>query len=452
MSGTGDGSGGRGAGRSGADAPDRASAGRAAAPGPGGTADRSARRGAGPLRTLRSAAERIDRATPPSRDRAVDGVRAAAVVGVVLGHWLVTGLVAAPGGLETASPLAAMPGLAPASWLLNTLGLFFFVGGCAAALGLCRSRERGEGYAHWIRARSARLARPVLVVTAAWGAVLAAGPTLGVPEETLRTGALLTVQPLWFVAVYAVTTALTPVALAADRRWGAAAALPPAAVVAAVDLARYGPWAPAVPDWAGYANVLPVWLFAYQLGVAWAGGRLRRPPGLLLLVGGALGVAALVCAGYPVSAVGVPGADRSNSAPPSLLLSALAAAQIGAAVLLRAPLERLLRRPLAWAAVAGLNLCALTVFCWHLTALLLVAAAGSVWGPVPGLTDPPGDPAWAAWRLAWIAPAAAVLAAVTAVARRFEGPWSDTVLGTPVGRAAAGLGAAAFAVGTALLL
>ncbi|KIH96482.1 membrane protein [Streptomonospora alba] len=402
---------------------------------------------------MRRHAERIDRATPPTRDRALDGIRGVAVVGVVLGHWMVTGFVLVPGGgLAPASPLAAMPWAAPATWLLDTLALFFFVGGCAAALALRRARERGEGCARWMRSRSVRLARPVLVVGAVWGAVLSAGPALGAPVETMLTGALLTLQPLWFVAVYAAATALTPAALAADRRWGTAAALVPLAAVAAVDLARYGPWASALPDWVGYANVLPVWLFAYQLGVSWAGGRLRRPLGLLLLLGGVLGLAALVRAGYPVSAVGVPGAERSNSAPPSLLLPALAAAQIGAAVLLRAPLERLLRRPVPWAWVAGLNLCALTVFCWHLTALLAVGAAGAAWGTVPGLTDVPVGPAWLAWRLAWLVPAAAVLCAAVAAFRHFEGPWSDTLLRRPAARTAVALAAAAFAVQALALL
>ena len=36
---------------------------------------------------------RIDAATPPHRDRAVDALRALAIAGVILGHWLVTALV-----------------------------------------------------------------------------------------------------------------------------------------------------------------------------------------------------------------------------------------------------------------------------------------------------------------------------------------------------------------------
>ena len=53
---------------------------------------------------------------------------------MVLGHWLVTAIVLGPdGALRTASPLDAVPVLRPASWLFQTLGLFFLVAGFAAA-------------------------------------------------------------------------------------------------------------------------------------------------------------------------------------------------------------------------------------------------------------------------------------------------------------------------------
>ncbi len=60
-------------------------------------------------------ADRVGRATPAGRDRAVDALRAAAVLGVVLGHWLVTALVSDGSALRTASPLKDMPWLTPVS-------------------------------------------------------------------------------------------------------------------------------------------------------------------------------------------------------------------------------------------------------------------------------------------------------------------------------------------------
>src|SRR5690349_24084732 len=89
---------------------------------------------------VRVLARRVDAATPPHRDRAVDALRALAIAGVIGGHWLVTALVSSsssPGHhgttLSDNSPLASMPWLAPLSWIFQTLAVFFLVGGYAAA-------------------------------------------------------------------------------------------------------------------------------------------------------------------------------------------------------------------------------------------------------------------------------------------------------------------------------
>ncbi|HEY6595497.1 MAG TPA: acyltransferase, partial [Asanoa sp.] len=58
-----------------------------------------------------------------TRDRGVDAVRAVAIGGVVLGHWLVTAIVlGSDRALRVQSPLETVPALRPASWLFQTLG------------------------------------------------------------------------------------------------------------------------------------------------------------------------------------------------------------------------------------------------------------------------------------------------------------------------------------------
>nr|MDT0524649.1 acyltransferase [Streptomyces sp. DSM 41633] len=164
------------------------------------------------------------------------------------------------------------------------------------------------------------------------------------------TGSTLVIQPLWFDGVYTEVTALTPLCIRLAGKLGGWAALPLLGSVAVVDFLRYGPFADAVPSWLSVLNILPGWLFAYQLGVSWGEGRIGRRGARLLLVGGAVLFAVLLLAfHYPASMVGVPGEVRTNSHPPSLLVVALAAAQSGAAILLRDRLGRLLRRPLLWA-------------------------------------------------------------------------------------------------------
>ncbi|MEU9719788.1 acyltransferase [Streptomyces sp. NPDC047976] len=394
-----------------------------------------------------SAAERIDRRTPAHRDRAVDGLRALALLAVPTGHWLLGGFTLdAEGGLHNASPLSAFGALAPASWVLQMLGVFFLVGGYASALSF--GRRTGSAGA-WLKGRMVRLGRPVLGVTAVWALAAPVLYAAGVPEATLRTGATLVVQPLWFVGVYAVVTALTPYCVRAAERLGGWAAAPLLGSVAVVDFLRYGPLAGSVPSWLSVLNVLPGWMFAYQLGVAWGGGRIGRRGAWLLLAGGtALFAVLLLVFHYPASMVGVPGEARTNSHPPSLLVLALASAQSGAAILLRDRLARLLARPLVWAPVVVVNLSAMTILCWHQTAMLAAAVPGALAGAVPGLTTAPDTLGWIAARAAWMPVFAVLLAVIARYARRFEAapPPARGRRAPVVRRAVAGLLAAGFAV------
>ncbi|MEU6930713.1 acyltransferase [Streptomyces sp. NPDC046374] len=388
-------------------------------------------------------ARRIEAGTPAHRDRAIDGLRALALLAVPNGHWLLGGFtLSADGAIHNASPLSAFGGLAPASWILQMLGIFFLVGGYASVL----SYRRHQGpLRDWLKARLARLGRPVLGVTAVWAGML---PLLhygfGVPGDTLRTASTLVVQPLWFVGVYAVVTALTPYCVRAARRLGVWAAAPLLGSVAVVDLLRYGPYADAMPSWLSVLNILPGWLFAYQLGVSWGEGRVTRRHAWGLLAGGAaLFAVLLLWCGYPASMVGVPGEARTNSHPPSLLVLALAAAQSGAAILLRDRLGKLLRKPALWAPVVVINLSAMTILCWHQTAMLTAAIPASYAGEITGLVGAPDSVGWILARLAWMPVFAGLLVLIGRYARGFESPWSRT--GT-VRRVVAGVLAAGFAV------
>ena len=115
----------------------------------------------------RDLAGRLEAATPPTRDRAIDGLRALAIGGVVVGHWFVMATTVGTGVLHGTSPLSALPALAPASWALQLLGLFFLVGGYQSARGLARARARGQAYPSWLPGRLLRLVRPVAMATAA---------------------------------------------------------------------------------------------------------------------------------------------------------------------------------------------------------------------------------------------------------------------------------------------
>ena len=331
------------------------------------------------------------------------------MVGVVGGHWLVTGLrIDEEGAWRQASPLAAMPDLAPVSWLLQTLGLFFFAGGFAAVRSLGAARGAagrsgasirhpsgvGQRRVRRLVRRGSRRAARASGLSSSWIAAAA-----GTPAATLRTIAVLVISPLWFLLPYlALRAGTAPLAKIVGRAGPWAIALPAAGVVAASDLGLAPAWL-AVPA---------AWSVPWVLGVALAQRRLRS--GLALLVTGAGAMAVLIgLCGYPVSAVGVPGDGRSNLSPPSLVAIALALAQIGVFLLVR---ERLSGSP--GRLVGSLNRAALPIFLSHQSVLIAVTAtASAILGrPAPGLLTAPADPWWIMQRLAWLPFLALVLAAV----------------------------------------
>ncbi|MFJ8402125.1 acyltransferase [Streptomyces microflavus] len=357
---------------------------------------------------------RIEAATPPGRDRAVDALRALAILGVVGGHWLVTALVADSGTVRGASPLVYLPHLTPVSWVFQTLAVFFLVGGMVAAGSWASARKRGVPYGQWIGGRLARLFRPVAAVLVVW--TLAAGAMLvsGVGEPTVFALAKLVWSPLWFLLVFAALTALTPLVARLHPLW-------PLAVVLHVDLVRFGLGGPSELGW---INVVAGWLVPYCLGalVARGGLRGRRNSWALLLGGAAAAVSLVLWAGYPASMVGVPGGRISNLDPPSLAAVSFGLAQCGAALLLLGPLRRALRRPAAWAAVALVNLAAMTVFLWHQTAMIVVTASALLVAgePLPGLHTVPDGVGWVVARLLWLPVFALALLVCWAAFRNHE--------------------------------
>jgi hypothetical protein len=241
----------------------------------------------------------------------------------------------------------------------------------------------------------------VLILLAGLALVILAGAALGVPAATLHTIAKLAASPLWFLLPYLALRLATASLRRVVHRVGAAAVLPVVATVAAADLGLLpGPVA------------LLAWAVPWLLGMVLAGrddttpG--RRPAaawaGAALLCWGATALAALVLvAGYPSSAVGIPGAGRSNLDPPSLLAVALAVAQIGVFLLLREPLTRLLSHDRAWRPIAALNRFAVPVYLGHQVALLALASAAALVNPAaPGLLTAPEGARWVGYRLAWL--------------------------------------------------
>jgi hypothetical protein len=360
--------------------------------------------------TIQSASA-LAAATPARRDRYVDFLRAASLAVVMLGHWLMAAVVWADGRLEATNVLEVAPEARYLTWIFQVMPLFFVVGGFSNAASLSAAQRDGLSYGTWLGGRLSRLIRPVLAFALVWSLAAAVLRVLGADPAALRAGAIA--QPVWFLAVYVVVVAAAPAMLAAHRRWGWGVVIGLAGVVAAVDLARWPLGVPLV----GWANLALVWLFAHQLGVVWREGGVAGWSRRRLLGVAAAGLGALLVLtqlmGFAASMVG--GADqvRSNTFPPSLAMVALAVWQFAAALALRPLADRWLARPRAWAAVVAANGMAMTVYLWHLTAMLVVAAAvlPSGWFPDPAA----GTTEWWAWRPLWLVLCGAALVPLVAL-------------------------------------
>jgi len=357
-------------------------------------------------------------ATPASRDRYVDFLRVAALGSVMLGHYLMAGVLRGPGDqVIVTNSLVEVPPARILTWVFQVMPVFFVVGGFSNATALHSLHRRGGGYADFALSRCRRLLEPTLafVTFAVLAAVLVevSGPTNTSVEFALR----LIGQPLWFVGIYLFVVAMAPFMLRLHERYGLVIIVVLVVAVAVVDVLRLGFDVPLI----GYLNFLTVWLAIHQIGFFYADGRLLRAPvAWSMAVGGGLAAIALVgLLPYPLSMVSLPGESVSNLAPPSLALLALGVAQIGILVLVRDPANRWLSRRRVWTVVVAANGVVMTAFLWHLTAIVVVNAVLVETGlPTPAI----GSVAWWFGRLLIFPLVVLVLAGLVAVFRRFEAP------------------------------
>lgn len=384
---------------------------------------------------------RLEARTPADRNRVVDLVRVLALCVVVLGHWVMQGLyvVETDGamGLRRQGLLQIAPWTHPLTWVLQVMPLFFLVGGYVNLRSWRSAETSGLGYGTWLAGRTRRLVTPVVPLLVFWAVVLPFAELLGPDDRWLRIATLMSWVPTWFLGVYLVVVALTPLTGRLWRRtgaWSVAGGLGAAGLVDLVSLRIGGDLGFAVAG----VNLLLVWLVLHQVGYGWLDGVLRGArAGSLLLVGGLVGALALVHWGpYAVSMVGVSGFGVDNSGPPRVTLLLVGLGQAGAVLLLERALARAAARPRVWFAVAVTGSRLMTIYLWHLTAFGIVAAfvLWSSGSGLPGLTLEP-RPATAEWwwaRPSWFL----VLALSTAVLVRLLGRYE--VADKPAGPVAVG--------------
>ena len=382
------------------------------------------------------AARRAADATPDDRDRYLDFLRAISIGVVVIGHWLIAAVWIADGQLQISTALVEVPFTRFITWALQVMPIFFLVGGVVGARSWRTAKREQIPWASWARSRATRLLRPSVVLLWAWAFIATLAIFAGVDPALVKLGSQAALVPLWFLAVYLLIVAGTPLLTAAIERRGLGFPITLTLAAGVVDAAHYSGVAGV-----GALNFVLVWAACYSLGIAWGDGLLDRIPGWALVFGGIAVLALLVIrAGYPVSMVGVDGAARSNNSPPSLALAVLGWTQAGLALWVAAPARRWLAKPRVWRTVVAVNFAVMTVYLWHLTVMVTMIGLLSAVGV--GLDPLPLTPFWWATRPVWIAVLAVVLLPIVAALAPIE-------LSTPKPAAVSGRGAS-IRVGVAL--
>ncbi len=160
--------------------------------------------------------------TPASRNRYADFLRAASILVVVLGHWL----MAAPHVHQNIASLGHLLDVASwthwLTWLLQVMPTFFVVGGFANAISWSRTQQRGGSYSSWLASRLRRLTTPVAPLILFWAVLGIIASKTGIAAEMLRTGSQVALVPTWFLSVYILVILLVPLTYRARQRFGLA--------------------------------------------------------------------------------------------------------------------------------------------------------------------------------------------------------------------------------------
>lgn len=331
-------------------------------------------------RVFPSAAE-IAQRTPADRDRAIDVIRIVSLVGVVAGHTIMATSIIDHEVFRWGNLLTTSVVCQALTWVFQIMPLFFFAG-VAASVG---SYDAGTSWGGWLLKRCTRLYRPVFYYLAFWAAALLILKPL-LPIHVYEPVAGISTQLLWFLGAYVLVLAAVPLLARITTRGQLVAAVAGTyALVALVDAIRINDH-----SWSalGYVNFV-VWLIPGLLGVAYRRGLLSAATalrvGLAML---AVNVALVLAGPYELSLVGIETQHIKNMTPPSLLLAGHAIMMCAFAIAGAPAISRWAARPQVWRLAVIGNTGAMTLYLWHMPALLGMHLAFDL----AGLPRYPGQP------------------------------------------------------------
>ncbi|MDX1515637.1 MAG: acyltransferase [Woeseiaceae bacterium] len=356
-----------------------------------------------------SQAKEMAEQTPPHRNRYVDFLRAASILVVVFGHWLIATAWYVDGELQTGHLLRDQPQTQWLTWLFQVMPIFFIVGGYSNAVSLDSAREKGVAYAEWLVTRLNRLVAPLLVLLVAWAGIALIMHLAGVRAAVIQYMSQASLIPTWFLAIYIVVVILAPLGHRFWRRAGFGSFWAFVAAAALTDVAFFA----FDLRWLGWSNYFWVWLAVHQLGFAWRDQRMGGTGRLLVYAAAAFATlyALIVHGPYPLAMVGSPDEGLSNTLPPKVTLIALGVFQFGLLLSFEQPMRRALDSLRLWTATVLINSMIMSVYLWHITVMIVLGSLLYLAGGF-GFTSQPGSTEWWLWRPVWVAVLAVLLVPV----------------------------------------
>jgi len=343
----------------------------------------------------------------PVRNLAVDFYRVSGVILIVLGHWLAGSVTYRDGSYGRQNPLMDQPWTQWLTWIFQAVPIFFLVAGYAAAVSWGHRRASDEmSRQTWVRHRLARVLGPSAVYVAVVSAVVVASEAAGAAGSLVEYAGWAVAMHLWFLAVYLIVVSLTPIAIAAQQRWGLLVPAALASGLVAVDIAALAGHVP----YLNWLNYLLCWGLLYQIGIAWQSGHLAGIRAVLLAAGSAGALWLLIWLGpYPISMIGVPGQAVQNTEPPSVAMVAFGCAQAGLAIAVAPAVNSVLRGGAVQRVLSRANANVMALYLWHMIPVVIVAVTAYPAGLLPQPDE--GGAQWWFARLEWVA----ILSVVTAV-------------------------------------
>lgn len=337
--------------------------------------------------------------TPAQRNRYVDLLRALSISAVVLGHWI----IAAPGFIDGVRSMDHLLEIQPWSrwltWVFQVMPVFFFVGGFSNGVSWDGAQKKGLRYSFWLESRLRRLIGPVVPLVILWAVLGMVGYVMAVPNQMIKIGSQISLVPVWFLAIYFIIVMLVPVTRAIWHKLGLWSVILPLCMAVIGDLVYFNtPY-----QWYGWFNYFFIWGAVHQLGYAWQQERIGGMlPSLCLAFIAATALVLLTQFGpYPISLIGVPGQEFSNTTPPKLPLIALGLTQIGLLLAFEGPMRRWLSKARVWTATVLINGFIMPIFLWHSTVMMLMIGLCFWIFPMVFTVDP-GSAQWWSYRPVWV--------------------------------------------------